>query len=292
MKKIIIASITAVVVLTVLAGVLVPVLDDATTTEKTFTNNSYLWRMSEIENGDIYIYDGTGWTLNGENIDISLSGSNAIVGGNWCIRSNGQLRGSTISGNATSLTATAGELTVALSGTAIATYTVDLPAYGADKSGDYIMTDGAGYNYVLGESVIYGTGQSAVDGVNIVVHVEGNVKDGVTFTASAIHNGTAISDVVITDETVNATAVDGYNDLYNFESCTATISFNTISGDITTAHTGTVTYNRVVVPYEVTAERTVHFTDGQNALFNTIPVFIILGLLLAIIALAIKNKGM
>lgn len=290
MKKIIIASITAVVVITVLAGCLMPVLDDATTTQKTFTNEG-LWRMKAIEEGDVWTYDGTNWYLDSELLtDVTKESSNGLLGGAWCVRTNGQARGTTIAGNASTVTATASEITIEISGSGLTTTTQALPGYGASNDGAFIMTSGTGTDYVNGDSILYGTGQTSVDNIGVVIHVEGNVDDGVTFTMYQNKGGAAISNAVFSNVQVNATPVSGYDDLYSFESLTADVTFDATVNDTTASHTGSVTYNRIVIPYEVTAEKSVHFTDGENAIFNAIPAIVIVALLLAVVALVLRSR--
>ena len=166
----------------------------------------------------------------------------------------------------------------------------DLTGYGAVAKGDYIMTDGTDW-YSSGDSVMFGTGQSVIDNVNIFVHAEATVDDGATFTVSSLYGAPAISNVSVTNEKVNYTAVSGFNDLYTVSSITCDVSFDTLDdNNDPVTHTGSLTYNRLVVDKEITAERSVHFTDGQNAIFAAIPVMIILAVLLGVVALVIRSR--
>ena len=286
MNKIIGLVITALVSIIVLAAVLIPVINDATDTEDTFTNEG-LWRMKEIVNGDVWTrtaLDGGGYAWNYDGVQqlTNSTGSNALLGDDWCVRSNGQGRGATLSGNATSVTATAGEITIALVG--LSGSDQNLPGYGVYTNGEYLLKRDVVDTYVLGDSVLYGTGVTGVDDIGFIVHVEGNVKDGVTFSAYSNKGGATLSNVVFSNVTVNAVAVDGYKDLYKFTSATADIAFDSTSGEETTSHTGSITYNSIVVPYEVTAEKAQHLSPAEIEILDIIPMFIIIAVLIAAVA--------
>lgn len=292
-NRIVMISIAAVIGIIVLGSVLMPILDDATTTEETFTNNG-LWRMKEIENGDVWSYSKTGPVITLNDVEqtgiTSDGGTNWILGDTWCVRTNGNARGATISGSSiASISATAGEVNITFTGVT-GTATQDLPGYGVDNKGDFTLKGYDGTAYLNGDSPIFATGQTTIDGYQFMVHVEGNINDGVTFTAFPQRNSTEMNDIVITNAAINYTAVNGYEDLYSFVSATCDIAFTTGSDDTLTNYSGPITYSSVVVPYEVSAERSVHFTAGQNAIFAAIPVMIILAVLLGVVALVIRSR--
>lgn len=288
----IVVGLVGLTVMAVIFSAMLPIMGEVTDAEDTFTNEG-LWRMKEIENGDVWTrvaLDGGGyaWAFEDEVQITNSSGSNALLGGDWCVRSNGQGRGATLSGNATSVTATAGEITISLVG--LSGSDQNLPGYGVYNNGDYLLKRDVVDSYVLGNSVLYGTGVTGIDDIGLIVHVEGNVKDGVTFTAYTNKGGAPISDVVFTDVTVNAVAVDGYKDLYKFTSATANITFNTTEDEITTSHTGAITYNSIVVPYQVTAEKAIHPDGATTAILNMLPIIIGAGLLIGAITFMIVTR--
>lgn len=254
-----------------LSGFLWPVIADATTTDETFTNDG-LWRMKEIENGDVWTFSNSPatWICNGETqTGIYSSGSNGMLGDNWLVRSNGQARGPFISGNATSLSATADEINITFSGLS-GTLTYPISGYGIDNTGEYILTDYAKPVYLNGDSTIYGTGVSSVDDVGCIINVVATVDGGATFTMMSNRNTSDISNAEFSNVTINYEAVDGFKDLYKVASITADVTFdNTVEG-VTTSHTGSVTYSSYVVPYKVTAELENHLDTTQIALVAAI----------------------
>lgn len=252
---------------------------------KTYKNDG-LWRMKYIEDGDEWAFNKTGPVITYNDIPqtgvISDGGTNWILGDTWCVRTNGNARGSSISGSGIStITALAGEVTITLDGVT-GTSTQDLPGYGIDNSGDYVLKSYDKAAYLKGDSVIYGTGQTTTDEIQYLVHVEGSINDGVTFTAFGQRNSTAISNVVFTDVTINCTPINGYKDLYSFESVSANISFDVV-GDTTESHTGTVTYSSVVVPYSVSSD-----PDNPDTFKNMVRIVP----LIALVALVAAAAGM
>lgn len=272
-------------------GLLIPSIEGMTATEKTFENEG-LWRMKEISTGDEWTYDGTTWAYNGESTGIAKLGSNALLGDEWAMRSNGQLRSSNGAGNLSNATVTVTvNDTVQISGSGLqGSGTHAINGYGVDLKGDYIMSDYTNTNmYVNGDTVLYGTGATSITGTNFICHVEGSVNGGATFTIMDAYNSPTITDVVISNAQVNYTPVDGYKDLYQVTSMTCDISCNSTSGGETTACTGTITYSSIVAPYKVTAELSQHLDATQIAMFGVISILGIVALVV-VAANGIRNK--
>ena len=282
-----------VVAVIVVAVALIPITEEVTETSDTFTNEGY-WRMKEISNNDTWEYDGSNsdnpWSYNEEPQDIARRSVNALLGPDWCVRSNGQARGQSISGNASTITATSDGIIITFEGTGGNSEQL-LPGYGVDKNGSFIMKRGTNNVYVLDDSVLFGTGLTTVDSVDFVVHVEGNVKDGATFTAYSNRNGTTISNVEFTNISVNAEKISGYVNLYSFSSITANITFDTIVDDTTVSHSGEVTYNGIITPREVTAEKAIHADAMTNTIISIIPIFVVLAILMGIVGLMYFNRN-
>lgn len=290
MNKIIAVVLALVIGATLVGGLLVPTVQAVTTTEQTFENEG-LWRMKEIKNGDVWTFSNSPatWVCNGETqTGIYSSGSNGMLGDNWLIRSNGQARGPFISGNATSLSATADEINITFSGLS-GTLTYPISGYGIDNTGDYILSDYTKPVYINGDSIIYGTGVSGVDDIGCTINVVATVDGGATFTMMSNRNSSDISNAVFSNVTINYEAVDGFKDLYKVASITADVTFdNTVEG-VTTNHTGSVSYSSYVVPYKVTAERSQHLDTVQVAMFGVIGLLGIV-LLVTIAASAVRSK--
>lgn len=300
--KTIVVSVVSIAIACLFAvTLLIPVIAESTTTEDTFTNEG-LWRMKEIETGDVWKrVDNAGggykWTLNDvDQTTIANQDSNTVLGVEWCVRSNGQARGHTVGGNVTYITATTTDNNVLLSGGGInGSGSQTKTGYGIDINGDYLMKRYDNTSYVKGDSEIFGTGQSTVDSVRVIIHVVGTVDDGATITLDSAYDnsGTAtVTNFVATNVVVNNTAVDGYLDLYSFTSITADVSFDytPYGSEETTTKTGSITYSSVVVPYEVTAERSIHPDANTSAILNLIPLLVIVGIILATVGFIAFRK--
>lgn len=276
---------TLVVTLTVgiiLAGsLLMPVLNDATTTEKTFANSGYYYMTDTSEH--TYEFDGSKWTVDDVSLNHTLAGVNVVATDTFFIRDVGQVRGAyNISG------ITSCELTFN-NGTVTGTYTTtgDPQAvnwtysefYGATPTKDaYILSKNTNtpIAYINGDSEVYGYGTTSLGGAQNIFQVTGNLDDGATVVCPN-------SSVTVSNISFNATPVEGYIDLYTYESVTFTA---TLSGT-----DYAVTYNIVVLPSEVTAELAQHLDAGEIALINALPVIVIIGLVLAGVgAIFVRNR--
>lgn len=257
---------------------------------KTFTNDG-LWRMKEIAKDDVWTYDDSTheWSYNSVSQGEYNIANNAILGEKWCSRSNGQLRGYDIGGNATTITASADETTISITGTGKQGSTSqDLPGYGIYSEGEYIMTKSDVPVYMNGDSKIFATGQTTIDSIRILIHIEASINDGVQIAAYDLYNSTSnpypntISDVVFTDAAINYESVNGYDDLYKVSSVTANISFtNTTTDEQTATKTGAITYNSYVVPYQVTAD-----TDNPAAYKSLVMVIPLMAFVVLVVAAA------
>lgn len=288
---------TLVITLTVgiiLAGsLLMPVVNDATTTENTFDNSAYgYYQMKELEVGDIWQRDGTTWTLNDETITLSDQDNVSILAlDNTAVRQNGYLRGTTQSSN----NFVSGEVTEE----GILMFNEDKPiaytsGYGATTKGDYILKTYTDQAYVHGDTLLWVTGATGFpntsSAANVIIHIEGTIDDGFTITVNPVKNGTT-SNYVVGEYTVNYTEVPGYLDLYKITNIQFTLTADNTVDEVTTTVTTNVTYSTFVLPKEITAEKAVHFTDGENALIMALPVLIIIGLVIvALGAIVIKNR--
>lgn len=288
-KNLVGTVITITVAIICVATVMVPIFDGITETEETLTNDG-LWRMKEIEYGDVWTKGyGAAWDYGDDAITIESSSSNILLGDKWCIRANGQVRSDSTTNVSTNLgyaTATASEEFVVVDKTDTSwTRNLDYPGYGASLDGDYVMTAYGGGCYLLGDSVIYGSGVSDVDEVSVFVHIEATVDDGATIAVSSI-SGTTISDVVISNAAVNYTEDPDHVDVYKVDSVTFNVSFSTTENDETVEHTGVVTFSSYVVPYQITAELSEHMTSAEIALIYVLPVLMICAVLMIAVGMA------
>lgn len=302
-NKLIAGIVAAAIAVILLAGVLMPALSNATTTEDTLTNKGY-FRLSSIESTDdgtitffwdhtkpgVMTINGTEMNINYPNVDvISIS---LVFSDTFTIRfykeysamscqvylPYSQFVGASVA-NGTDLTATATSGSISVANTAAtpvtgsATYDT---LYYPDTNGSWIMKDKDTSAYVYPDStIIVANGLTAVGGNVVGLYFEGNIEDGYDFT---VYRSTATeSDVVSV-----YSDVDSYKDIVALEKITFTLT----SGD----NSVEATYSYFLVPYEVTAERSVHLTDAMNVILNVIPLLIIVAVLLGVVAVFILRK--
>lgn len=275
-------AITAVVVVIVLAGVLMPVLNDATDTDTTFKNAGY-YDLFYTQTDDVTLeWDYTNpsvVTVNGDAISLPTPSrqypKTIMCGDDWVLRLSASVDGNatldfytpTTSGGA-GVTNTTSASVVASNGTATFTNTASVTRtasytylYCISADGDILMKDLASPSYVLGSSEIYGMGLTfGVLSENVYLKVSGSIDDGIT----AEIFGPSTSTLTVSDVDAIYSEVEGYKDLYSLEKVNITLT----DGDSSAA----VTYSYFIVPTEVSAEKSVHFTDNQNAIFAAIPI--------------------
>lgn len=302
-NKLVMISIAAVIGIIVLGSVLMPIMNDATATTDKFTNDGY-FRMSVPTDEYVITYapsvDGKSVIgINGEKYDLASSippyasrsiafAENYIVrmfndGGSgvfslqlWNAAYVVGVSSSTFTGTLT-ITIDDGTLTWVNSATESTTtysYTGDMICI--DPNGDMILKKADSKSYVLKDStIIYGGGISLLAGTTYSgIYLEGTVED---YDVTVLNQN-----VTVSDKSEVYSDVDGYVDLVQFEKFTFNTTYN--------GNVASQTYSYVVVPYEVDAERSIHFTPGQNAIFAAIPVMIILAVLLGVVALVIRSR--
>lgn len=296
---------TLVLVLTVgviLAGSLLePIVNDATTTEKTFTNVGRYYVSTEVDD-DVTItmdYDIDGstrtWYIDDEQLiyEPTTTGPEyaqvtTVVGAdNLLFRTDGRARGlaSTTGSNDYSLTVTNENITY---GGVVS----HAPLFVAStKPTDYVLYNNINAPALIkGDSVLIACGYTgvivseAVDdtpavSTNLVISFSGSVKDGFEITTFDSNYTFTVDNVV-----VNATAHEGYVDLYDFTS----VEFDVISENDVATH---CTYSVLAVPASVTAEYAQHLDGGSVALIKALPILVIIALVVAAVgAIAIKNR--
>ena len=287
-------------------GLLIPSIEAMTTTEKTFENVGY-YHMDKIASSDEGTYtivwsssDANILTINGTDMDVSTFGlptgfasltifasetdiirigaDNAGTSLNWV-----QIRGDTYhySGASTSFNATIteGTVTADMDGTTRTVTYTDAYIIDDKNTGDYVMKKATTPAYMLEDTEYYGLGVTNVTGGYYVLKVTGTVDDA-DVSIIAVDPDT-FEDPAISDITVSATAVNGYEGLYSFDKVTFTATGN--------AQTNAITYSYVIVPASVTAELSQHLDATQIAMFGVISLLGII-MLVVVAANGIKNK--
>ena len=272
----------------VLSAALFPVIDSATTTERTFTNEGlyYMSYVPENDSHELVFTPGSGWTFDGEPFtdvpgDYTILGTDDLV-----IRGDGRARGilSATGTVAIDFTVTNTAITGTF-GTQTMNLTYDKIILAVPDKSNLIMKAGTTTAYVLNESSIEAYGYTSITTSsewtnNMVIHIDGDLKDGFTITAYPTGSGVTV-DYTVENITTDAAAVTDYIGLYKI----TTIEFDIVvtNSDENAEYTTHCTYNRVIVPTTVTAELAVHASQDEIEILETIPILITVGLILGIV---------
>ena len=298
---------TLVVTLTVgiiLAGsLLMPVLSDATTTERTFTNDGAFYVEADPNETYTIEYDNTvaNNTITVNGTDITLDRDYTLVAlENAILRLDSSSHKLDWNGNGSyivninklSLTIASGSISGTYTSTgdetAWPTMTYDKIYVISPTEQSLIMSDYSVPVKVKGDSELFAMGRTVLNdgGVNkqFLVQIVGSIDDGVDVTIANVSTGVDIG-AVITDLSINYTPVQGYNDLYTLTSITFKAA-TAENGQVTN-----VTFSAYIVPATVTAELSQHLDAGEIALLNALPILVIIGLVLAGVgAIFIRNR--
>ena len=284
-KRIVALVVGASVMVLIFSALLVPIINDATTTEKTFKNSGLYYMTNPTETMHVEYLGSNNWEINDEPLNYTIAGAtNILIFDDIFVRNNGQVRGSaTASWDSADLTIANGTVTgtqvIGGNSTSLSwTYTDSFVA--VNGSAEWVMKAYNQESYIKSDSEIIGMGMTQVkdaDGNNALITCYVSVSD-LTATVTTSNTSVTISDVV-----VNATPVSGYIDLYQFTSVTFKATWGT---NVTPC-----TYNVVIVPASVTAELTVHPDSATNALLSAIPIIAMIGIVLAVVGVAIVGRN-
>lgn len=302
--------ISAFVVITVLAGVLIPVLDDATATTESFDNKKgSMFIVEKITTDSPYTFvwdisNRTVATVNGNTINLTAStlictSSEYLIrytynsgSGNASIQSIGGSLGlllSTSSATTGSLTVdnttNAGYLTFTLvkddAAPVVKTFAIG-ETYGISTKGDFVMKSSNQVAYLNGDSPVLAMGLTTFNGDYATgFYINGNPDDGFEVTNYFPSPATAN----VSDVTSDLSEVSNFKDLYTLKE----IKFN-LSAVSDPTITGNATYSYFIVPAEITAEKAAHLTDNQNAIMLAIPILVVIALLIAVAVVVLKSR--
>ena len=307
MRGFVLLSVSIAVAVLTLSSVLVPAVSMAVDTEDTFTNDGF-YRMTEISDDEeititwdgadpfVFDIDGVEVTMPPGNTSGSIFPYTIFATDGWGLRFNAYNSGTAVdlnlydsanntlawyaqstNGDKVTITLNSGTASFAIDGGATKTETYT-QAFIPDNEGEYVLKKGSDSAYLNGDSLIYSTGRTsftfAGSPVAVNINLTGSIDDGETVTILAPTTGYTSSNVVM-----DYTEVSGYLDLYKFNK----VTFDVTNGSNVTQG---ATYSQVIVPYEVTAEKAIHADSATRTLFQIIPIFVVLGILLAITAVA------
>lgn len=294
-NKLVTMVITLSVVIISVAAILMPVISSATETTDTYTNEGLYHLTKYGTSAELVItWDHTDPEVITAGTDtitlpqdsaypLTLTGNNSFFA-RYSVESDGTyfqvfssnnsvvLGGNTTDETDVTITISSGSITIT-NGTSTVTYTYDDFVLAISTDGPYVMKSSTDTAYVLGDSEIYGVGRSLLSFASgsrqTNFYIEGTISGGFTITPISRTDTTSIASYE-----VDSAAVDGHVDLYTFDS----ISFIATATDVD--ETASATYSQVIVPYEVTAEKSTHLDSGTIALLAAIPSLIIVSLIM------------
>lgn len=287
-----------------LTTILVPIIGEASTTEKSFTNDGYYF-MSEADEGTEFTVE---WdytkptTLTVNSVDVELPDKEQMSGipftifcsKTWYLRyayddTDGYYVGIYQNANTTAYTGTVtAERSLTITVAADGTTEVDNGTahtwsnaaggfYVVSETGEYVMKKVDADAYVHGDSPLFGYGRTYARSYNYTSELSGTVDDGITgefYPESTITTaGWTISDV-----TLNSVKETTYVDLYKISSMTYEIT-----GEGITPYTAV--FSQYIVPYEVTAELSQHLDSSSISLLSIVPLLVTVGIIVAVVGL-------
>lgn len=150
-----------------------------------------------------------------------------------------------------------------------------------ESKGAYVMKKSSTNAYVLGDSLVYGSGRTdralGTSGTSTNIMYKASVDDG------AVLIGISPNTYEVTTTSVTYSEVsNGHEDLYQLSKFTVGLT----DGE----NTGTLTYNQIFVPSEVHAERSVHVDGPTGDILAVIPILMVLGIVIGAVALFLTNR--
>ena len=300
-KSIVYGTISIIIAVLVTVTILIPVVSESTIAYDTFANGEYYITMDKIdstsekrviewtkETNTSITVDGVEMTPNWDSVSIVATDTDIVrctkQGGAYFINMVGATVPNGIgNSNYDSVTVTIEDGTIEFYGligdtpyTESASFTTAFcinPSNEGDYS--YIMKTPTAKAYVLGDSEIYGIGFSSFGGSwQNIFSISGTIDDGITV---SLVSTTLADDPVISNEQTVYETIDDHKNLYKFEKETFTVTYNDTDYSLT--------YSYVIVPAEVTAERSIHPDDATSTIINIIPLLVIVGIILGCVGL-------
>lgn len=281
----------------------VPIIQETASATDTFTNDGYYY-MDKISMNDTDTYtivwdastDAGILTVNGKEINVGDWGATygmtltifatetdifrvgpaqGVQTLSWV-----QIRGSTINyaqaSSSFSATITGGNVSVQLDtegSPRTLTYT-DAYMISADKS-DFVMKKMNESVYMLSDSPIFSMGYSVISNGNgndnVVLSVNGTVE-GVTVD---VVRSSSVNPITFSNFNISTTPVSNYIDLVKFDKITFVATDNGADTDMT--------YSYVIVPTEITAEKSIHPDETLSTVINLLPLIAGVGLLMFLV---------
>lgn len=295
------ALIVGVVVALVLAGAVLPVFAETTSAETTFKNEGYYNLdvvVADPEDTITIVFDHTktrSISVNGVDVampdqTVTLVGSNATMV-RYFYNNDNRVSVHMYISDGTGVYADSWlnqDMTITISNgvitgtrdtiTKTATPTSDIYCI-TSETGDYVMKPYTESVKLLGDSKFIAVGRTGVNNSNVCLYAEGSINGGVPDIDIFYSADTTTTSNV----EIHSTPITGYDGLYTFDNFT----FDLTQG----SDTVTATYSAIIVPYEVTAEKSVHPDGALSAMLNLLPLLAIAGLVTGAVVWFINRKG-
>lgn len=290
-KNLLTLAITLTVGIILAGSLLMPVISDATTTEKTFQNEGAI-NLNYVDETfeEVIVWDyttPTKLTIGEDVIDLPTNLPFALTfmtNENFFARYYYSASNSFIqvyktgTGSAYQASVTNSQnMTITISGGSIVfdnggSTTTTVADFGnmyciCAEEGSHVMKLSADKAYLKSGSDIFAYGQTYIAGVTFNTIIEGTPADG--------FDRTVWPDTIpmtYTDLQDDLTAIDGYIGLYTLKDFKYTVT-NTNTGV-----SANVTYGQFIVPSKVTVELSQHLAPGEIAILNALPILIITAL--------------
>lgn len=299
MKPIVAVAIALTVGIVTFSGVLIPAIESGVDTKDTFTNEGY-FRMAETEISEddtiTISWDYTKPTIisvgdTEYEIELNAGSSRTVAFCDNCLLRLFRHTSTTYSfeiwyaGVKSAYTTTPASATAIIDSEKVVWTTTDtetatnVTATGTwciiNNTGNYIMKDASTPAYMLKDSIFRIAGVSSIG-------TTGNSRSSSFFVSSGTVDDFTVTTpgvATVSNEDSTYTDVSGYVNLVSLEKITFTTTWTPNDEPIVNNQT----YTYFAVPYEVTAEKSIHADASTILLFQTIPVFIVLGMIVAVV---------
>lgn len=260
----------------------VPIIQETTSATDTITNEG-VYNMTDDDSDYTLVYNGVSGTIDANGTIIQRD---SIPAGAWTLISTPDymIRLQNYSAQSYNLwifgidgfnrvigNSETDNVTIGVSSGSITldteTWTYSGEFRGIDPKGSYVMTDGTPFTVNKTDSIIVGNGTTPVTVWYDLFYMIGTVED---------MEVTAKDTITISNIEVNTTPQSNYVNGVSVESITFTATDGTNTVD--------ATYNRVIVPAEVTLEKSIHPDTTLATIINLLPLIAGVGLLMFLVA--------
>lgn len=286
-KNLIGTIISIAVVVICVAAVMVPILDDAASSTRTYTNAGY-YRMADIDGAVTIEWDHTAPTQIKVNDEIvSLASvprgtiTTLVATDGMLIRyapvtsgtfvqsysSSGYLGTGSTAGDDMTIEIADGSISATVGTT---TYTKSITTgYHVSDSGDWMLKANHADAFVhTSDSLVVLAGNTSVGSSTVGVFASGSIDDGLDTTT--VQTNSVTINPTYGDASFTFTEVDDAVDLVKLSKCEFDI---TVGGT-----TAPAAYSSFLVPYKVTAAKEHPLSDGAASLISAIPALVIVSL--------------